>query len=78
MNEGMVFVVPVDNQVVRFPGSMARLPEAGAWVPWVGSESTFWKKRLADNSIKIIEKSESKSVPGTVYVGPKKNEQGGK
>lgn len=44
----LMYVMPVDGLVVRFPETMAQLPLAGAWVP----KDSYWLRRLADGSVR--------------------------
>jgi hypothetical protein len=49
------FVKPKPGMIVRDPKSKIPIPVEGMNVPWVGSEGSFWRRRLTDGSIEIVE-----------------------
>ena len=53
------FVTPKTGARIRFPKQPKTvLPEAGAIVPWIGEEGTFWRRRDRDGSINVYEDRE--------------------
>ena len=60
------YAIPTDkDSIVRYPRTKTKLPEAGGYVPWVGPEGRYWRRRLKDGSIKIQEKSPSPKLEST-------------
>ncbi len=55
MEPEVVFVVPASEDLrVPFPSSSTVLPKTGATVPWLGAEGVYWRRRLAEGSIRIV------------------------
>ncbi len=49
------FVKPREGLLVRNPLTKAALPENGASVPWVGPEGRYYRKRLKQGDIELLE-----------------------
>lgn len=49
------FVKPVGEAFVRDPRTKAVMPKEGMTVPWTGPIGRFYRRRLRDGSIEIVE-----------------------
>lgn len=47
--------------IVRYPNNMVILPKTGGWVPWIGRDGRYWRRRFKDGSIEEC-KPETKKV----------------
>lgn len=71
MSAEQKWAIPKKNTLVRFPGSKAILPEKGGLVPWIGPEGRYWRRRLREQSITILDKAPAVEVKQS-YDGGKK------
>ena len=55
--------------MVRFPGGSKDtvLPEEGGYVPWVGSDGRYWRRRLASGDVVISAPKRPKVEKKTRY-----------
>ena len=54
--DGYKFLKPINpNTIIRDPITKMILPPSGELKPWIGSEGTFWRRRVNDGSCLIIE-----------------------
>jgi len=44
-------------------GSIYELPASGAVVPWTGREGHFWRRRLEEGAIELVEATKPKTKP---------------
>jgi hypothetical protein len=51
--EEQKWAIPKAGETVRFPDTKAILPVKGAWVPWIGPNGRYWRRRQIDGSITI-------------------------
>ena len=59
--EGKKFLKPVDEDVlVRDPRSMVPLSNEGEWKPWLGKIGTYWRRRVRDKSVYVVNPDEKK------------------
>lgn len=50
--DGHKYVKPkYEDLIVRDPLQLTPLPKDGAWVPWVGREGKYWRRRYTEGSI---------------------------
>lgn len=48
------YVKPTSEElIVRYPTNKAILPKTGGWVPFIGKDGRYWRRRLKDKSIKV-------------------------
>lgn len=71
MSAEQKWAIPKKGINVRFPISKAILPEAGGYVPWIGPEGRYWRRRLREGSITILDKAPV-PVESKIYDGGKK------
>lgn len=57
-----VFVKPAKGSLVRDLQTKTALPEGGAEVSLDGKGGTFWRRRIADGSVVVVEKKKE-SIP---------------
>lgn len=53
-NKPRVYAIPRKDLIVRFPDTLAIMPDKGCYVPWTGKTGTYFKRRLKCNDISII------------------------
>ena len=64
--EATKFIKPAfPNMIIRDPISKNPLSYNGEEKPWLGREGIYWRRRLADEDIIIIEKEENEKTDET-------------
>lgn len=51
-----VFIKPIEGVLVRYPVTMSPLSKDGAEISLDGADGTYWRRRIADGSVIIIDK----------------------
>ena len=67
MDDNYRNIRPKAGQIVRDPSSKAILPETISTVSWIGSDGKYWKRRLRDGSIEIVEETITETKPKKFY-----------
>jgi hypothetical protein len=67
---GTVFVRPIAGVLVRTPTTMTPLPEAGAQVSLDGNDGKFWRRRIADGSVVVVNAAAAAAEPASAVVAP--------
>jgi hypothetical protein len=62
MSAEVKWAIPKKGTLVRYPGSKTILPETGGQVPWIGPDGRYWRRRLREESITILESNPAVSV----------------
>ncbi len=61
MRQLTAFLVPQFDLIVRNPfEEMVPIPKTGAELPLVGKEGRYWRRRIKEGSVKIIEPKTTK------------------
>lgn len=54
--EGYKFLKPVNKDaIIRDPNTKVPLNENGELKPWIGKEGTFWRRRVDEQSVMIVD-----------------------
>lgn len=48
--------------IVRYPRTMAVLPEEGNWVDWIGADGRYWRKTVRQGDVKVFDEPPKKFV----------------
>ena len=48
-------LIPKEGLIVRDPGNFNPLAEAGEEKPWIGKEGRYWRRRVKDGTVSILE-----------------------
>ena len=67
MDDNYRNIKPKEGQIVRDPSSKAILPVTISTVSWTGADGKYWKKRLRDGSIEIVEETIIETKPKKIY-----------
>lgn len=58
--DGYKFLKPNGKLIIRDPKSKIPLSPKGEYKPFVGSEGTYWRRRVNDGSCIIVDKAAKK------------------
>jgi hypothetical protein len=54
MSAEVKWAVPKADTIIRDPRTKAILPPVGGFVPWIGPEGRYWRRREREGSIIIF------------------------
>jgi hypothetical protein len=59
--EGTKFLKPAfANMIIRDPKTKIPLSENGEEKPWIGREGIYWRRRVQDEDVIVVDKTEIK------------------
>lgn len=71
------WAIPKADTIVRDPRTKVIVPADGMYIPWIGPEGRYWRRREKDGSIMIMnDKPSAKAAP--VFVEKAEKKDGGK
>jgi hypothetical protein len=59
MGEETKWAIPKADTIVRYPINKAILPIDGGYVPWIGPEGRYWRRREKEKSIIVFSEKPS-------------------
>ncbi len=72
--DGYKFLKPkFENAIIRDPVSRTPLDKNGELKPFIGSEGTFWRRRVAEGSCIIFDNAKTEEVKTEIIFDEKNN-----
>ena len=62
MKNFTAFLIPLDGLVIRDPVTKLIMLPTGEVKPLIGKEGRYWKRRISDGSVKILEEKKVQPI----------------
>jgi hypothetical protein len=70
--DGYKFLKPVNQKaIIRDPNTKVPLNENGELKAWIGKEGTFWRRRVNEGSVVIVDETQEKKEDVSIKKGAK-------